>query len=125
MMEISFVTTNGNKAEEAMKIMGQMHGVKIRWKNINLPEIQSLDCKKVAEEKAKAAFAKVKKPVIVEDTSLSIKSWKGFPGPFIAWVIKTMGIEMICRLSGPDRAAKAEAWVAYYDGRKMKRFQAA
>jgi non-canonical purine NTP pyrophosphatase (RdgB/HAM1 family) len=122
MLQVYFATTNRNKLEEAKRVLGFIPGVKIDWKSIDVPEIQSLDGRKVVEEKAKAAFAKVKKPVIVEDTSLSIMSWNGFPGPLIAWAVKTMGIDKICRLSGPKRTAKAEACVTYYDGKKLKTF---
>lgn len=120
MTEIYFVTTNCNKFSEAEKILG--HGFGLRQMKFEIPEIQALDAKKVAEEKAKAAYAKVKKPVIVEDTALYLKAWNGFPGALIAWAIKTMGIEGICKFVGKDRSAKAEACVTYYDGKKMRTF---
>ena len=115
-MQVYFATGNKNKFKEAAMIFGPG----LRQKKIEIAEIQSLDVKKVAEAKAKAAFAKVKKPVIVEDTALYINSWKGLPGPLIAWFVRSMGIEKLCKLAGPDRTAKAEACVAYYDGKNMK-----
>ena len=115
-MVVFFATTNKNKFREAVMIFGP----NLRQKKVEVDEIQSLDVRKVTEAKAKAAFEKVKKPVIVEDTALYINSWKGLPGPLITWFVKSMGIEKLCKLAGPDRAAKAEACVAYYDGRNMK-----
>lgn len=117
-MAIYFVTTNTNKFREAGKILG----LEIKQYRIDIPEIQSLNVKKVVEDKARKAYEKLRKPVIVEDTALYIKSWNSFPGPLISWVIKTMGINGICEYAGKERSAKAEACVAYYDGRRMKTF---
>ena len=81
-----------------------------------------MDAGEIARDKATKAYEKIRKPVIVEDTALHIRSWKGFPGPLISWVIMTMGIGGICKLTGKDRSAKAEARVAYCDGKTLKIF---
>ncbi|MEE9323823.1 MAG: RdgB/HAM1 family non-canonical purine NTP pyrophosphatase [Candidatus Aenigmarchaeota archaeon] len=117
-MAVYFVTSNRNKFIEAGKILG----FDIKQAKLEIPEIQSLNIKEITEDKARKAYAKLKKPLIVEDTALYIKSWKNFPGPLISWVIKTMGINGICKFTGKDRSAKAEACVAYYDGKRMKTF---
>ena len=124
-MEICFVTSNKNKFREAKNIFDSgltKRRVKLKQKKLEILEIQSLKVKDVVKHKAKKAYEQVRKPVVVEDTALYIKSWKNFPGPFISWVIKTMGIKGICRFVGTDRNATAEACVAYYDGKKMKIF---
>lgn len=117
-MAVYFVTTNINKFREAEKILG----LEIKQYRIDIPEIQSLNVKKVIEDKANKAYDKLQKPVIVDDTALYIKSWNNFPGPLIAWVIKTMGIEGICKFVGKNRSAKAEACIGYYDGKVLKIF---
>jgi XTP/dITP diphosphohydrolase len=117
-MQIYFVTSNRNKFREAEKILN----FEIKQAKLEIPEIQSMKVKEVVEDKVRKAYEKLRKPVIVEDTSLYIKSWKNFPGPLISWVIKTMGIKGICEFIGKDRLAKAEACVGYYDGKRMKTF---
>jgi len=64
----------------------------------------------------------MKKPVVVEDTAFYIKEWKGFPGALVAWTVKTIGIEGICKLVGKERSVTAEACVSYYDGKQMRTF---
>ena len=122
MMEIHFVTTNKNKFREAKEILATLENTRIKQAKVKILEIQSMDAKKIVEDKAKKAYEKLKKPVIVEDTSLHIRSWKNFPGPFIAWVVKTIGIDGVSRMVGLDKKAKAAAYVAYYDGKKMRTF---
>ena len=122
MIEINFVTSSKNKFKEAKKIMGFMKGIKIKQVKVDITEIQAMKPKAIVKDKAKKAYEKLKKPVIVEDTALYIKAWKNFPGPFIAWSVKTMGIGKMCKFIGEDRAAKAESYIAYYDGKRLKIF---
>lgn len=117
-MAVYFVTSNRNKFAEAGKILD----FEIKQAKLEIPEIQSLKVKDIVEDKARKAYEKLRKPVIVEDTALYIRSWRNFPGPLISWVIKTMGINGICKFTGKERTAKAEACVAYYDGKKMRTF---
>ena len=117
-MELYFATTNRNKFREVCRILG----FKIKQVKLEIPEIQSFDLREIVEDKVKKAYERIRKPVIVEDTALYIKSWNGFPGPFIGWVIKTMGIEGVCRLVGKERSARARACVGYYDGKRMEIF---
>jgi len=120
MMEAYFVTSNRNKFNEVKEILGS--SFRLRQMKLEIPEIQALDVKEIVKDKVIKAYEKARKPVMVEDTALYIKSWNGFPGPLIVWVVKTMGIAMVCRLAGPDRSARAEACVAYYDGKMLKLF---
>ncbi|UCC91372.1 MAG: non-canonical purine NTP pyrophosphatase [Candidatus Aenigmatarchaeota archaeon] len=117
-MAVYFVTSNRNKFAEARKILD----FEIKQARLDIPEIQSINVKKIVEDKARKAYEKLRKPVIVEDTALYIKSWRNFPGPLISWVIKTMGINGICEFTGKERSARAEACIAYYDGKKMRIF---
>jgi len=117
-MELYFATSNRNKFREVCRILG----FEIKQVKLGIPEIQSFDLREIVRDKVKKAYERVGKPVIVEDTALYIKSWKNFPGPFIGWVVKTIGIEGICRLVGEERSARARACVGYYDGERMEIF---
>lgn len=65
-MKPIYVTSNVHKATYFAKMVS----LPIDHKKIDVDEIQSLDMLEVIEHKAKQAYAQVKQPVIVEDTSL-------------------------------------------------------
>jgi XTP/dITP diphosphohydrolase len=116
-MEICFATSNLHKLEEAEKILG----FPLKQASIDIPEIQSLDVKKVAEDKARKAYEILKRPVIAEDTGLYLKGWGGFPGAFVAWVVNTMGVEKFCNMA-KGQEVTAMACVAYHDGTSVMAF---
>lgn len=120
MTEIRFVTSNENKFDEAARILGP--AFELIQARAPILEIQSMDVRAIVKDKAMKAYERIGKPVVVEDTSLSIRAWNGFPGPLVAWIIKTVGIEGICRLVGKERHATAEACVGFYDGKRLEVF---
>jgi len=61
---LTFITSNQGKANEIAAITG----LSVEAKNIDIPEIQSLDIEAVAREKALAAYNALKRPVVVDDT---------------------------------------------------------
>src|SRR3989338_5446815 len=82
--DLVVVTTNKDKLAEINEILGTNHKVS---KN-DITEIQSLDLDEVIADKAKKAYQIVKKPVLVEDVSLEIKSLSGLPGPLVKFFDK-------------------------------------
>lgn len=115
-----FVTSNKHKAREIAEILGK--DIKIR--ELDVPEIQSLDLDKVITAKAKAAYEIVKKPVIVEDISLEIDILNGLPGPFVKFFLQSLGTEGIVKLVGKNKSdTTVTAAIAIYNGSKMKIFK--
>lgn len=99
--------------------------MKLPHQKINLDEIQSPDPLVVVEHKVKQAYDILKKPVLVEDTSLSFNALNGLPGTFVKFFVESEnGLENMCRmLDGlKDRSAYASAVYAYYDGTDLKVF---
>ncbi len=117
MKKLYFATSNKGKADEASKILR----FPIEIVNIELDEIQSLDSKKIVEHKVQQAFEKIKKPVFVDDVSLEVFAWNGFPGPFIKFIPEAGGYELLVKmLKGEnDKRVKIIATVAYHDGKKI------
>lgn len=114
------VTGNKNKLKEFNKILGTNY----KLSKIEIPEIQSLDLDEVISQKAKAAYAKIKKPVIVDDVSLNIKELKGLPGTFVKFFIHTIGTEGTVKLlKNKKRKAIVTGAIAIYDGKKIKIFK--
>src|ERR1700722_2359171 len=94
MKELIFVTSNDNKAREVAATLG----ISIKRIALELDEIQEMDLKKIIEHKAKQAYQKLKKPVLVEDDGLFVNDWNGFPGPFIKYVHATIGYDKFPKL---------------------------
>ena len=82
---LTFVTSNAGKAREAAVFLGR----EVAVKNVEVPEIQSLDFAEVARAKAIVAAGALGVPVLVEDSGLAVGAWGGFPGPLTKWI--TMG----------------------------------
>ena len=118
--DIVIVTTSPNKLAEINEILGTNHKVS----KFEIPEIQSLDLDEVIENKAKEAYKKIKKPVLVEDVSFEIKALRGLPGTFIKFFLKTLGTEgTVALVRGKDTTTKVTAAVAIYDGKILKIFK--
>lgn len=122
-MDIVFLTGNGDKLRETREILGE--NFQITNKDLDIDEIQEIDGAKVVIKKAQDAFAIVKTPLIVEDVSFYIVSWKGLPGSLIKWFTKTVGNEGILEmLKGfKNRKAIAQTLIAYHDGKNIRIFE--
>lgn len=62
-----------------------------------VPELQG-EPEEVALEKVKIAYEQTKKAVLVEDTSLCFNAYKGLPGPYIKWFLKSVGPEGLAKM---------------------------
>ena len=111
-----FVTGRPEKAREAKRL-----GFRFERVSLDLPELQALDPAEVVEAKAREAYVRVGKPVLVEDSGLAIRAWGGFPGALVKWLEKTAGLAGIARMldAFSDRSATATCAVAYFDGSKI------
>ncbi len=117
----TFITGNQNK----VNYLSTTVGIDLPHQKIDLDEIQSVDPLVVVEHKAKQAYAILKTPVLIEDTSLSFNALDGLPGTFVKFFVEANdGLENMCRmLDGfSDRSAYASIVYAYYDGENLKIF---
>jgi len=105
---LTLVTSNPNKKIEVEEILT---GVEITTKALDIPEIQSVSLKEIVLAKARAAFAMVGAPVLVEDVSFEMDCLNGFPGPFVKFWKQVVGMSwrsrsQICKTNmAPRRAA--------------------
>lgn len=122
MDKIYFVTGNKGKVKEAEEILN----IPLEIKEIDLDEIQELDLEKIALHKTNQAYEMVKKPLIVDDVSVEIDAWGGFPGPLIKWMLKKENDSaklLLKMLTGEkNRKAKARLAVGFHDGHKAHVF---
>lgn len=115
MNTIYLVTGNAGKRAEWERLLPS--SLKLRFIDLDLPEIQENDLEAIAIDKAKRAFVQVKKPVLVEDIAAGLTSLKGLPGPFIKYFELRMGNDALYQLAkktGDD--AIVTCTIAYYDG---------
>lgn len=120
MSELIFVTGNKGKLEEVQRFLG----IPVRHEPLELEELQAIDPEAIVRRKAEAAYAVLKKPLLVEDTSVVFPALGRLPGPFIKFFEEELGQEGICRiLDGKDRACIATARFALHDGREVHLFE--
>lgn len=115
-----FATGNKNKLREVNEILG----MNLEQIDLDLLEPQGIDILEVVEEKAKDAFEKCGKSVLVEDTGLGFSAWNGLPGALIKWFMDTVDNEGIIKMmeSETDRSATAKTVVGFYDGTECHTF---
>lgn len=113
---ITFITGNLNKVKWTQKYIH----VPITHTKLDLTEIQELDAKEVVKHKVREAYNILKKPVLVEDTSLTFHALGKLPGPFIKWFLTELGNEGLCNLvKDSDRSATATVIYGIFDGKNL------
>ncbi len=117
-MVVYLITSNKEKLREFEEILG----FKLKHINLDLDEIQAIEVEKVVEHKARQAFAKIKKSVIVEDTGLYFEALNGLPGALVKLFNQAVGYRNLCKLLNKNRRAKAKTVIGYFDGKKYRKF---
>jgi|SRR5659263_64059 len=97
MRKIIFVTGNSHKVVEATRIMSPL-GIEIEQNNCGYPELQEDTLEDIAGFGAKWAANKLNSEVMVDDSGIFIDVLSGFPGPYSAYVARTLGNERILKL---------------------------
>ncbi|HEX5185423.1 MAG TPA: non-canonical purine NTP pyrophosphatase, partial [Nitrososphaeraceae archaeon] len=99
MNELYFVSGNIHKFLEIHSILkDKATDINLKFFKQNIIEIQEETIQKIAIEKSKSAYNIIKKPIIIEDDGLFIKSLNGFPGQYSSYVLRTIGNEGIIKL---------------------------
>ena len=85
-MPLYFITGNTKKFEEVKLLMPEVEQLEI-----DLPEIQENDAKKIIRAKLLEALQHHSGEFMVEDTSFYLDCLQGLPGPLIKWFLMTIG----------------------------------
>ena len=97
MRTLVYITQNPNKFSDTQKLLPTFH---IEKADFEVPEIQSLNPREVAEHKLRYAYGLTKMPCFVTDTSLFIECLNGFPGPLVKWYFsKSVGGDKTCEIA--------------------------
>jgi XTP/dITP diphosphohydrolase len=112
--EVLFATSNKGKVIEAQLVV-EPFGITLKPIDLSKREIQSDDLREIAEEAAFSIAREKLVSVLVEDSGLFINALNGFPGPYSAYVYRTVGIQGILDLlkHSTQREAQFRAAAAY------------
>jgi len=112
--KLLFATGNPHKVEE-VKLILRYYPIEIKRTDVKGREIQAETVEEIAEASALQTFKKIGKPIFAEDTGLFIEALNGFPGPFAAYVYRTIGIAGVLKLlkGVADRRAEFRGAVAF------------
>jgi XTP/dITP diphosphohydrolase len=108
MDHISIITGNDGKAREYESLLG----IPVTAVKEDLVEIQELDVVKVVERKAHDAFAALRRPVLVDDTGLTLTEWNGLPGALVAWFLEAVGPQGILTMAANVTSRRATVTTA-------------
>jgi len=117
--QFKFVTGNLNKVREARDILK----IPLEQVEVNgLFEIQTQELDELVRHKCQQAYEALKSPVLVEDSALQFKAWKGLPGPLVKWFETSVGCEGMLKMlqSFDDRSATAVCCLAIHDGTRIQ-----
>lgn len=122
MKDVVFVTSNPHKAER----YGKMFGFQLDHIAVELTEIQSVHMQEIVSHKAKQAYEKVGRPVLIEDIGFVCNALGTLPGPFIKFFVEQPeGMKILCTmLDGfEDRSAYVHVAICYFDGNDYTYFE--
>ncbi len=111
---IYFATGNKGKFVEATQI-AKVFGITLKQIKSEKIEIQSDELEDIASFAAKCASETTWRSVLAEDAGLFVNSLQGFPGPYSAYVFKTLGTDGVLTLlkGARDRSASFRAVVSF------------
>jgi XTP/dITP diphosphohydrolase len=111
---IFFATDNIHKFDEARKVLAE-YKIAAGMLRAKALEIQSDNLEEIAKTSVVDAFKRCNLPLMVEDAGLFIEALNGFPGPYSAYVYKTVGNNGLLKLmeNVENRKARFYSVIAY------------
>jgi inosine/xanthosine triphosphate pyrophosphatase family protein len=98
-MQLYINTTSQAKARQFLAFFTRL-GVAIQFLDIRTPEVQLIDVRSVSAEKlAEATRRSDHRPLLVDDTGISIDGLDGFPGALLKPILDAGGLCLLDRLT--------------------------
>lgn len=112
--EIIYVTSNEMKVKTVRRYVKKFtNDIIIIPEDMVFSEPQSLDENFVIEYKAREAWNRFGRPLIVDDAGFYIEEFAGFPGPLAKPTAMSLGWHGIFKLAGPDFRARIYCRLGY------------
>ncbi len=119
MSDVAFITRNRGKVAE-LWAKAEPLGVHITHIDAEYPELQVDTLEEVARNAVTFCRSRFSAPFIIEDSGLFIDALKGFPGPYSAYVHKTIGLDGVLKLVRAGVSGRFESVIGcYYHGVKL------
>lgn len=118
--QIFFATGNKGKVATLRRHIERLGcDIKVTQAPLELMEPQADTATEVAKAKVLQAYEQLQKPVLVDDSSFHIAALGGFPGPYIKYMLTTIGVEGILKFmeGRDDRSAYFLSSLVYIDER--------
>ena len=121
---VYFCTGNSEKFATASDTCAS-HGLQIVQAKIETTEIQSENPEDVAVDKARKAYAEIKKPIVITDDAWLFHGLNGFPGVYMHSMNLWFTPEDFLRLTLPltDRRVTITQHLVFFDGTQPKVFK--
>ena len=106
-LEIYYATSNSGKFAEVKNYLAEFAPhISLKQFDRDLPEIQTLDQRAIAVNKAQQAWNILQKPVLVDDAGVFCEKYNQFPGTLTKFVYEGIGFEGLLKLlEHNDKAA--------------------
>lgn len=112
---IYYVTGNDGKfADVSAFITQQAPEIELLQYRADIPEIQSLDQRAIAIDKARQAFEQLNSPVLVDDSGIYFDKYHEFPGVMSKFVYKALKMPGIKRLVDVGDSASFRIHIVFY-----------
>ena len=93
---IFFATTNEGKCATLKDNLGEEF--KVTMIDLDITEPQADTVEEIVTFKGDTAFQLIQKPVIVQDSGFVIPALNNFPGPYIKYILDSIGVEGLLKL---------------------------
>lgn len=114
MKQVHFATKNAGKVHSLQLVLSE-YDIEVIQVPLEMPEPRYDSLDEIARDKVLAAYAAIQKPCIAVDAGCFVDSLHGFPGPYVNYVLRTIGIDGILRLAeGRPREARLRNTLAYF-----------
>lgn len=118
MSDLLFITSKPDKVRTLQSYL-QKAGLTytVSLGDADIPEPQGRSIVDIAEQKALLAYRQLRQPVVVEDSGFYIDALNGFPGPYVKYVLDTIGLDGLMRLVAgkTDRGCRFVSAVSLVD----------
>lgn len=123
-MKIYFVSSNKNKIDEVKSILSSDE-IEIIAVDEKIHEIQSKDMEKIVRDKAIKVFEKIRRPLLVEQTGLLIKSFGNLPGGLTQIFWDSLEADKFGEIFSKIGSAEvtAKTVLAFCDGKEIHTFE--
>ncbi len=114
--EMYYVTSNAGKFTEVSRYISQhAPSLTLVQKDEDIPEIQTLDQRWIAIDKAKKAWEILKRPLLIDDAAIYFENYYKFPGTLSKFVNIGLGIDGIKRLIDEGDRAHFLLYMVYIE----------